>query len=252
MSILKTDEKYLMRDIFLMRRRTMKKYILVIVLCTITAMGKIFAQVPQEELWKNKVFYVGGSAGLGPIFGPDGTVLGGNLSLPQFNWQIKPFLALGTGLNFYFAPKTYYTAPKQTDPDSGILETYAGLETHILFPLFLEFTYRPSIFSIEVGGGLYAAHVTMNTTVERTNDNGYTVSEGYGKDLFKAERNNPFGFIARAGFGVNVGPGILFLDTRYLLDFSEITVKFRDEKAGYHHWNMLAFNLGYTYGFMLK
>ena len=34
------------------------------------AVGSIFAETPQ--------FYIGGRVGMGPIFGSDGTVLGGN------------------------------------------------------------------------------------------------------------------------------------------------------------------------------
>ena len=209
----------------------------------------VFAQVPQSELWKNKILYLGISGGLGPIWEPDGSVLGGNISPLQLDWQMTKFLALGTGLNFYFSPKTKYTAPKQTDPDSGILETYGGMETHIVFPLTLEFTYRPGIFSIEAGGGLYVAPVTINTTVERTNDNAYTTSEAYGRNLFSIDRGNPFGFLVSGSFGARVGQGILFFDVRYLRDFSELTVKFNDKKIGDHLWNMLAFNIGYKYGF---
>lgn len=227
----------------------MKKICFICVLVFL-ATGSIFAQVPQSDMWKNKILYVGGSGGLGPIMGPDGISLGGNLSPIQLNWQITNFLALGSGLNFYFGPKTKHTALKQTDPASGIMETYGGMETHIVFPLLVEFTYRPRIFSIEIGGGLYAAPVAINTTVERTNDNGYTVSEGYGKNLFRASRNNPFGFIVSGSFGVKIGQGILFLDVNYLRDFSEITVKFSDdEKTGSHLWNMATFGIGYKYGF---
>ena len=216
------------------------------------APAALLAQIPQNDLWKNKVLYVGGSWGLGPIFGQDGNALGGNLSPLRLDVQITSFLALGTGLNFYFGPKTENTALKQTDPDSGILETYAGMETHIVFPLLVEFTYRPGIFSVEIGGGPYAAPVILNTTVERTNDNGYTVSEGYGKNLFTVDRNNPFGFIASSSFGVKVWQGILFLNVSYLMDFSEITVKYKNEKIGNHHWNILVFDVGFKYGIFTK
>ncbi|MCL2138262.1 MAG: hypothetical protein FWH41_01895 [Treponema sp.] len=226
----------------------MKKIITAFILAAAAA-GSVLAQVPQEDLWKNKALYAGASAGLGAILGPDGTVLGGSLSPLRLDWQAAKYFSLGTGLNFYFAPRSKYTAPKQTDPESGIMETYAGMETHILFPLLFNFTYRPGIFSVEIGGGPYVAPVTMNTTVERTNDNGYTVNEGYGKNLFTAESGNPFGFIVNGSFGVNVGRGILFLDIGYLRDFSRTTVKFKDEKIGDHLWNILAFNIGYKYGF---
>jgi len=216
------------------------KSIVFILFLAIAMTGSIYAQAP---------LYVGGSFGLGPIMGSDGNVLGGNLSPLQVNWQMTDFLALGTGMNFYFGPQTRYTALKQTDPDSGILETYNGMETHILFPLILEATFRPGIFSIELGGGLYAAPVVMNTTVERTNDNGYTISEGYGKRLFTSDHKNPFGFMVTGSFGVKAGQGILFLNMRYLRDFSEVTVKFNDEKIGSHLWNMIGFNIGYKYGF---
>jgi hypothetical protein len=228
----------------------MKKNIFTFIL--LLAVGSVFAQVPEADHWKNKTLYIGGSFGLGPIMGSDGTVLGGNLSPLQIDWQINNFLGLGTGLNFYFAPQSMFTAPKQTDPASDIMETYNGMETHILFPLILQYTYRPSIFSFEVGGGLYIAPVVMNTTVERTNDNGYTVGEGYGKNLFTADSNNPFGFIVTSSFGIKVWQGILFLNIRYLRDFSEVTVKFEDEKIGSHLWNMIGFNIGYKYGFFSK
>ena len=230
----------------------MKKRVYILTFLMIALTGSLFAQISQEDIWKNKRLYLGGSFGLGPIIGSDGTVLGGNLSPLQVDWQINNFLSIGTGLNFYFAPQLRYTAPKQTDPTSGIMETYNGMETHILFPLILQYTYRPSIFSFEIGGGIYVAPVVMNTTVERTNENGFTVSEAYGKNLFSADHNNPFGFIATASVGVKVGQGILFFDVNYLRDFSEITVKFNGEKIGQHHWNMLGFNIGYKYGFFSR
>ena len=100
----------------------MKKGISIFILVAIAAMGSVDAQVPQNELWKNKVLYVGGSWGLGPIFGPDGTVLGGNLSPIQLDWQMTKFLSFGAGLHFYFGPQINHTAPKQTNPGSGIME----------------------------------------------------------------------------------------------------------------------------------
>jgi hypothetical protein len=206
--------------------------------------GSIFAQTPQ--------LYIGGKAGLGPVFGSDGTVLGGNINPIQIDWQINKFLALGTGMGFYFGPETKYTAPQQTDPGSGIMETYSGMETHMVFPLFLKATFRPSVFLIELGGGVYVAPVLMNTRVERTNENGYTVAEGYGKNLFSAKANNPFGFSASGSFGVKVGRGIIFLDLSYLRDFSEVTVIFNDEKIGNHIWNILAINIGYKHGLLSK
>jgi len=205
--------------------------------------GTIFAQIPQ--------LYVGGRAGLGPVFGPDGTVLGGNLNPIQLDWQITEFLALGTGIGFYFGPETKYSAPKQTDPDSGIFETYSGTETHMVFPLLVKATFRQRIFLMEFGGGLYVAPVLMNTRVERTNDNGYTVGEGYGKNLFSAS-NSPFGYMASGSFGVKIHRGIVFLDLGYLRDFSEVTVKFKNEKIGNHLWNILAINVGYKHGFFPK
>jgi hypothetical protein len=230
---------------------TVKKRFLFMV-CIVIAVGNIFADIPQEERRKNKILYVGGTFGLGPIIGSDGTVLGGNLSPLNIDWQMNRFLSLGSGLNFYFAPQSRYAAPKQTDPNSGIWETYNGMETHILFPLLLQFTHRPGIFSFEIGGGLYIAPVVMNTTVERTNDNGYTVSEGCGKNLFSAVNNNPFGFIVTGSTGIKTGQGILFLNLRYLRDFSEITVRFKDEEIGSHLWQMFGINVGYKFGFFSK
>ena len=227
----------------------MKKGVSILMFLVIGLAVNVYSQLPQDELWKNKLLYIGGSGGVGPIFGGDGTVLGGNISPLLVDWQMTKFLALGTGVNIYFGPKLNVTAPKQADPDSGIFETYGGMETHILFPLILKYTYKPGIFSLEAGGGIYVAPVAMNTTVERTNDNAYTVSEGYGKNLFTADRNNPFGFVVNGRFGVKAGQGILFLDVSYLRDFSEVTVKFNGENKGSHHWNMLAFNIGYKYGF---
>ena len=224
----------------------MKKACLI---CAIfVAAGSVFAQVPNEDLWKNKILYIGASGGLGAVMGEDGTALGGSLSPLQLDVQINRYLAVGTALNFYFGPKTRYTALKQTDPDSGIMETCSGMETHVLFPLLVKATWKPGVFSAELGGGIYAAPVTMNTTVERTNDNGYTVSEGYGKKLFSVEKRNPLGFTVSGTFGVKSGPGIIFLNASYLRDFAEISVKFNDINTGSHLWSMLSFSIGYKYG----
>ena len=206
--------------------------------------GSIFAKTPQ--------LYIGSKAGLGPVFGSDGTVLGGNLNPIQFNWQMTNLLALETGMGFYFGPETKYTAPKQTDPDSGIMETYSGMETHMVFPLLLKATLKlTNIFLLEFGGGLYISPVLMNTRVERTNENGYTVAEGYGKNLFSAN-HNPFGFIASSSLGVKIFNGVIFLDIGYLRDFTKVTVKFNDKDIGNHIWKMLAINIGYKHGFLYK
>ena len=208
------------------------------------AAGICFAQSPR--------FYIGGRAGLGPVMGNDGTSVGGNLNPLQFDWQINKYLVLETGLGFYFSPQMKHTALKQTDTASGLMETYAGMETHIVFPLLLKAGFRPGIFSIELGGGLYAAPVAMNTTVERTNNNGFTVSEAYGKKLFSARRNNPFGFAASASLGVKAGRGIIFFDLSWLREFSELSVYFNDHFLGSHLWNIFAFNIGFKYGFFSK
>jgi hypothetical protein len=212
--------------------------------------GKTFGQASDSDLWKNKVLYVGGSWGLGPIIGPDGTVLGGNLTPVQLDWQMTKFLALETKMSFYFGPQAKHTASKETDPGSGITEIYSGTETHIVFPLLLKLTLKPGIFSFDLGGGFYVAPAVMNTAVERTNDNGYTVSEAYGKNLFKLERDNPFGLIAAGSAGVKAGQGILFLDVSYLRDFSRTTIKFKDKNIGQHLWNTLAIDIGFKYGFL--
>ena len=229
-----------------------KKYLTCLIFLAVGSLfasSALLAQVPKSDLWKNKILYAGGSAGLGPIMGNAGIALGGNINPLQLDWQMTRFLALGSGFDLYLAPKTKHTALKQTDPGSGIMETYVGMEARMLFPLQLRLTFRPGVFSFELGGGIYAAPVRIITMVERTNDNGYTVSESYGKNLFSAERSNPFGFIASGSFGFKAGQGILFLDVGYLRDFSEVTIKFNDEKIGKHLWNMLAINIGYKYGF---
>ena len=216
---------------------------MIIAILLLTTAG-IFAQSPR--------FYAGGRGGLGPVFGSDGTVLGGNINPVQIDWQAAGFLALETGMGFYFGPETKYTALKQTDPESGIKETYSCMETHMVFPLLLKAVLRPGIFHIEIGGGLYVAPVLMNTMVDRTNENGYTVAEGYGKNLFSAEINIPFGVTTSGSFGVKVGHGIIFLDVSYLRDFSEVTVKFNDKSIEKHLWNILAVNIGYKHGFFYK
>ena len=204
--------------------------------------GSIFAYTPQ--------FYVGGRVGMGPVFGSDGTVLGGNLNPIQFDWQVTRFLALGTGIGFYFDPGKKYTALRQTDLNAGITETYSNMEIHMVFPLLVKATFGFGIFLFEFGGGVYAAPVLMSTMVERTNDNGYTIAESYGKNLFSSEINVPFGVISSGIFGVRVGRGVIFLDLSYLRDFSEVTVKFNDEKIGNHLWNTFAVNIGYKHGFL--
>ncbi|MCL2478148.1 MAG: hypothetical protein FWF22_01510 [Treponema sp.] len=220
----------------------MKKRYIAIILFFIA--GSIFAQVPR--------LYVGGKAGLGPLFLQDGTDLGGNINPVQLGWQMNSSFLLETGMGFYFGPETKYTAPKQTDPGSGIMETYSGMETHMLFPLVVKATLRPGNFLVEFGGGLYVAPVLMSTGVERTNDSGYTVTEGYGKNLFSAETDNPFGFIVSGSFGVRIGHGVIFLDLGYLRDFSEVTVKFNDVSIRNNLWNILAVNVGYKYGFFQR
>ena len=94
------------------------------------AAGSLFAQTPK--------LYIGGKFGLGPTMLSNGVVLGGNLNTIQIDWQPTESLALETGMGFYFGPKTKHNALKQTDTGSGIIETYSGMETRIVFPLLLK------------------------------------------------------------------------------------------------------------------
>jgi len=206
--------------------------------------GSIFAQTPQ--------LYVGGKAGLGPFFGSDGTVLGGNINPIQLSWQINSYLAFETGMGFYFGPETKYTAPKQTDPGSGIMETYSGMEAHMVFPLLVKATCNSGVFLLELGAGLYVSPVLMNTRIERTNENGYTVAENYGRNLFSTKSDNPFGFIFSGSFGVKIYRGVIFFDVGYLRNFSEVTIKFNEKEIGNHLWHTLAVNIGYKHGFFYK
>jgi hypothetical protein len=100
-----------------------------------------------------------------------------------------------------------------------------------LIPILVKGTWRPSVFSIEGLAGIYFA-VPIGQMKITDSFYGRTETVHYAPST---------GFAAGGNFGVNFGPGLLFLDIRYMADFDVTNDAYRR--------SMVSFGIGYEIGF---
>jgi len=105
----------------------------------------------------------------------------------------------------------------------------------------LKAMYHPQKFRLQAYGGVYISFPLGQMEIY------------YGKNSVKADFSAPLGFIAGAGAGIKLGPGLLMIDGRYMADFSELSVKYNgiggniDTVLGKRQ--KISVWLGYEFGF---
>jgi hypothetical protein len=115
---------------------------------------------------------------------------------------------------------------------------YSFSSNSLIIPLFAKFTFRPSIFDIDIFGGAY---IDLPLTVQYKDS-----FNGTEKNI---ARNSLFGFGAGGSCGMNLGPGIIYCDTRYMRDFTKTNVVLDDEEIDIYRRNIIAFGIAYKMGF---
>jgi hypothetical protein len=149
----------------------------------------------------------------------------------QVSYQILSFLSIQTEALFTMDTATFWMRDSNDDIHK---EEYSSQS--LMFPLVLKGTIRTGRFLIAPFVGMYGI---------------LPLSSGYSID------GPPIGFTAGSAFGVQVGPGTLFLDARYAVDLKETVW---DERPDYwpsarpddypsYQRSMLSLTVGYEWGF---
>jgi hypothetical protein len=122
-------------------------------------------------------------------------------------------------------------------------DTYTSMS--MMFPLTVKFPLQFKPFIISPFGGLYLALPLGQMTIESSDTDASNISGSFEYGLTMA-----LGLTLGADFGIQLGPGILFLDLRYSGDLGTTVIQVdsgREYKRG-----MLSFSIGYELALINK
>jgi hypothetical protein len=165
--------------------------------------------VPDDDTWKNKWIYLGAKFGPSLHFYMTGSdSYNEDQDIQSFtveagleaSVQVLDFLSVQVEVVFSMDNADYRDLNKRP-PETGTVDRMYN-STYLYFPLIVKGVLKPGrTFLVEPYGGAY-----LNT--------------GLGGDI----QLPTGGWLAGAGFGFKVGSGVLFIDLRYAMDFSDSTV----------------------------
>ena len=205
-----------------------------------------------NELWKNKRFY----AGLRPGFSVHlynienseyrSESVNNGVSFDfsaQFGIQIHPLFALQIEMIGTADSAAISGAVDVADETGNFLYHYETMyvfdSASMIIPVLVKLTLRPDIFSLGLFAGAYFSFPGQ-----------VNYSDSYlGKSEKRSASPNP-GFVAGASAGIKLGPGSLFMDMRYMSDFSETKVQGSGRTSEIYKRGMAAFGIGYEIGFV--
>jgi hypothetical protein len=118
--------------------------------------------------------------------------------------------------------------------------------TSLLIPFLAKASIRPGNFVLSGFAGIYFTVPLgdMDVSIE------YNGSP-YGSTTAKFEKA-PLGFMFGADGGIKLGPGNLFADLRYAIDFSETGISLEGEEVSIYKRSVFMFSLGYEIGLFSK
>jgi primosomal replication protein N len=207
----------------------------------------------EPDTWKNKRVFLGirGGSSLGfyNLFGimSDGDIderVSFDFSL-QASVQINDFFAVQAefiyaydSLVVTFVEDLNYQGWARDVPGKRTIE-YSSL----IIPLLAKYTYRPSIFSIQGFGGIYFS-IPFGKLKDKVN---YDFSwQLYDYDT-ETDFSIPMGIMVGGSFGVNIGPGSIFTDIRYVYDLGNLKTKDGNEL---YQRSRILLSIGYEIGIM--
>jgi hypothetical protein len=121
--------------------------------------------------------------------------------------------------------------------------------TSLLIPLLAKASFRPGNFVVSGFAGIYFTVPLGDMKDKRTVEyGGYIDSESYNYEFEKA----PLGFMVGASGGIKLGPGNLFADLRYAMDFSDTEASLENVTEALYKRSMFMFSLGYEIGLIGK
>jgi hypothetical protein len=192
----------------------------------------------DPDAWKHKKFFLGvrGGSSVG-FYNLSGIMSDGNIEKRgtfdialQAAYQINEYFAVQTELMYSFesvkipfVQNLNYQGWFKGEAE-GLIE-YSSL----LIPILAKYTYRPVNFSIQGFAGPYFS-MPIGKLREKVD---YASSFS---NYFSYETLNdftvPIGIMVGGSFGINVGPGSIFVDIRYANEFGNIETPKGKEQAG--------------------
>jgi TolB-like protein len=110
---------------------------------------------------------------------------------------------------------------------------------YVFIPVLAKGTWRPSVFSLEILGGIYfsapVGEIKMEDSFLGTIETGKTES--------------PMGLVGGGSLGIKAGPGLLFLDARCLIDLTKTHIETSSFATDVYSRRMVSIGLGYSVGF---
>jgi hypothetical protein len=136
-----------------------------------------------------------------------------------------------------------------TDSYSGYVGKMSAESTSLLIPILARASFRPGNFVLSGIAGIYFTVPLGDMKIKYSiEEGGYTESESITADFEKA----PLGFMIGANGGIKLGPGNLFADLRYAVDFGDTEASLEGEKLSIYKRSMFMFSLGYEIGLISK
>jgi hypothetical protein len=205
--------------------------------------------VPADEIWKTKRLYAGIRPGLslhsydtgGTGFANESPKNSVSFDLAaQASWRVFQNFALQA--EFIISSDSMSVSPtgvQAYDEYGNFLYAYDTTFTFssrsLLVPLLAKGIWRPDIFSLSIFGGVYFSLPLGNMKKE----NSFYGSSQTGSGSF------PLGAALGGSAGMKTGPGVLFLDIRYMADLQ--SAKYQGEAV--YKRSVFAFGIGYEMGF---
>jgi TolB-like protein len=206
-----------------------------------------------NELWKNKRFYAGIRPGFSVHFYniEDGEYHNGSVNngvsfdiAAQFAVQMHPLFALQLELIGTADSASISDTKAVADEAGNFLYNYESAYgfnyQSMIIPVLAKFTLRPDIFSLALFGGAFFS-IPLGSI---------NYSDSYlDQDEKRTATPNP-GWVAGVNAGIKLGPGVIFLDMRYMGDFTATKVQGGGRTAELFKRSMTAFSIGYEIGFI--
>jgi hypothetical protein len=237
----------------------MKKIIFFEILLAIIGGGLIYSQNNISENWLYLGARLGGSMHFyepsDDYFGNSGVSLDNSGSFDgaiQISFQPIHFFAIQTELIFTKdrtnVSETGYMQSGSNYYRVKITETF---DTNILtIPILAKLTYRPNNFYIAGLAGIYfnvpLGEAELTADIELLD---YNYSDSVSENF--TFETSP-GFMVGGIFGIKIGPGTLFADIRYGMDFNDTKINFEQITASVYKRNIIHFSLGYEIGLIKR
>jgi TolB-like protein len=208
----------------------------------------------KEDDWKNKWLYAAFRAGPGIHFYNTGggaysaTKSGNGISFDgavQITAQLLDFIALQTEVIFTADSFAVLARENVTDSAGNILHGYDTVITitsnSILAPILLNFSYCPGVYLLSLSGGIFFGLPFNAVMTGSSGDESYT-----------GALSATMGYAVAVNAGLKIGPGLLFVDVRYMGDLTSATFDSSDVILSAYKRNILEVSLGYRFGFFSK